>query len=104
MTEQIKSAISKHDKLLIVLSKNSLESDWVEKEIKEALKKDTKVLFPIRITSVDEIRKHDFIWDTFKDVPILDFEFDPEHEAVNASFEDSFWKLVKSLKKAKGSS
>jgi TIR domain/Pentapeptide repeats (9 copies) len=102
LTEQIKIAVSKHDKLLIVLSKSSLESDWVKKEIKEALKKDVKALFPIRITSVDEIKKHDFIWDTFKDVPILDFEFDPEHEVVNASFEDSFGKLVKSLKKPNG--
>jgi len=103
LTVQIKSAVSKHDKLLVVLSKNSLESDWVTEEIKEALNKDPKALSPIRITSVDEIKKHDFIWNTFKDVPILDFEFDPQHGVVNASFEDSFRKLVKSLKKSKGS-
>ncbi len=103
LTEQIESAVGKHEKLIIVLSKNSLKSDWVKKEIQEALKKDPQSLYPIRITSIDEIQKHDFIWNTFKDVPILDFEFDPQQEVVDASFEDSFKKLVKSLKKPKDS-
>jgi hypothetical protein len=99
LTEQIESAVRNHERLIIVLSKNSLESDWVSKEIQAALKIDPQKLHPIRITSVDEIQKHDFIWDTFRDVPILDFEFDPQQEIVDASFEDSFKKLVKSLKK-----
>lgn len=99
LTAQIENAISKHERLIIILSQNSLESDWVKKEIAEALEKDPKSLYPIRITSVAEIQKHDFIWNTFKDVPILDFEFDPQHEVVDAAFEDSFKKLIKSLKK-----
>jgi hypothetical protein len=37
---RIDEAIRIHDKLLLVLSKHSVESDWVEKEVETALEKE----------------------------------------------------------------
>ena len=49
----IHESIRKHDKLLLVLSKASLASDWVEKEVETAMEKERRekraVLFPIRL-------------------------------------------------------
>jgi hypothetical protein len=49
----IDEAIRIHDKLLLVLSKKSVESNWVEKEVETAFEKEYQqkklVLFPIRL-------------------------------------------------------
>lgn len=49
----IDEAIRIHDKLLLILSENSINSQWVEQEVEKALEKerdeDRLVLFPIRI-------------------------------------------------------
>src|SRR6266702_1122008 len=49
----IDEAIHMHDKLLLILSKHSVASGWVEHEVKSALAKERKekriVLFPIRL-------------------------------------------------------
>ena len=49
----IDSAIRLHDKLLLVLSENSINSSWVEWEVKRALKKEqdqgSTVLYPVRL-------------------------------------------------------
>lgn len=49
----IDESIRKHDKLLLVLSSNSINSDWVEQEVETALTKEKQqkrpVLFPIRL-------------------------------------------------------
>ena len=50
---KIDEAVRLHDKLLLLLSKNSVASDWVEKEVETAFEKERKekrtVLFPIRL-------------------------------------------------------
>ena len=50
---RIDESIRRYDKLLLVLSKNSIVSDWVEKEVETAFEKERQqkklVLFPIRI-------------------------------------------------------
>lgn len=50
---RIDDAIRVHEKLLIILSENSIKSSWVEKEIESAFEKERKnggtVLFPIRL-------------------------------------------------------
>ena len=50
---RIDETIRIHDKLLIVLSEHSIESDWVEFEVETALAKERKeqrtILFPIRL-------------------------------------------------------
>jgi tetratricopeptide (TPR) repeat protein len=49
----VNNAIGGHDKLILVLSGNSIDSDWVEHEVNQALKRELAsarlVLFPIRI-------------------------------------------------------
>ncbi len=49
----IDEAIHLHDKLLLILSKSSVASGWVEREVKTALAKERKekrtVLFPVRV-------------------------------------------------------
>jgi len=50
--QRIDETISIHDKLLLVLSENSVNSKWVEKEIETAFEKESQdktVLFPIRL-------------------------------------------------------
>jgi uncharacterized protein YjbI with pentapeptide repeats len=53
MIAVIDESIRLHDKLLVVLSKNSLESGWVESEVESALARERRdkceLLFPIRI-------------------------------------------------------
>jgi TIR domain len=50
---RIDESIHKYDKLLLVLSENSVASDWVEKEVETAFEKERQqhktVLFPIRL-------------------------------------------------------
>jgi TIR domain-containing protein len=52
MRPGIDEAIRLHDKLLLILSKSSVASGWVEREVKTALARERKekrvVLFPIR--------------------------------------------------------
>jgi hypothetical protein len=49
----IDEAIRLHDKLLLILSKHSVASDWVEKEVETAMEQERRqkrtVLFPIRL-------------------------------------------------------
>jgi len=69
--QKIRTAIDQsiriHDKLLIVLSENSINSGWVEKEVETAFEKEMRlpkdtVLFPIRIDSA--VMKTDEAWAT----------------------------------------
>jgi hypothetical protein len=60
----IDESIRLHDKLLLVLSKHSVASDWVEQEVEIALARERKeqriVLFPIRLD--EEVMKSDKGW------------------------------------------
>jgi TIR domain len=53
---RIDEAIQVHDKLLLVLSEDSVESSWVEKEVETAFEKERQhkrhVLFPVRLDDV----------------------------------------------------
>jgi uncharacterized protein YjbI with pentapeptide repeats len=106
--EQIDQAIRIYDKLLIVLSENSLKSEWVVTEIRKARKAEVKEnrrkLFPIRLVDFEVIKG----WECFdaeigKDLAvevreyyIPDFSDWKDHN----SFETAFGKLLKSLKTA----
>lgn len=61
---RIDEAIHLHDKLLLILSEESIKSDWVEDEVEIAFEKERKqqstVLFPIRID--DAVDKSDIAW------------------------------------------
>jgi hypothetical protein len=59
--DQIDRAIQYHDRLLLVLSESSLQSKWVESEIRRArkveLKEYRRKLFPIRLTSYEALQE-----------------------------------------------
>jgi hypothetical protein len=104
--EQIERAIQLHDRLLLVLSEKSMQSEWVISEIRNARRIETeekrRKLFPIRLVDFEKIRK----WKCFdseigKDLAvevreyfIPDFSNWKEHDA----FEAAFQRLLRDLK------
>ncbi len=54
--QRVEQAIRDYDKLLLVLSHDAVESDWVEYEVETALEKESRqqslVLFPIRLDRI----------------------------------------------------
>ena len=103
--DQIERAIPLHDRLLLVLSENSLSSEWVITEIRRARKvkyrDKRRKLFPIRLIDMETIREWEcFDADTGKDLAvevreyyIPDFSNWKEYDA----FEQGFKKLVRDL-------
>ena len=103
-------AIRVFDKLLLVLSPNSLNSAWVKTEIRQARKieiqEGQRKLFPIRLVDFETLRDWEcFDADSGKDLGvevreyfIPDFSQWTDHDA----FEKSFARLLKDLK-AEGS-
>ncbi|MFI5117348.1 MAG: toll/interleukin-1 receptor domain-containing protein [Terriglobales bacterium] len=104
--EQIDEAIRLHDKLLLILSKDSMSSEWVKTEIAKARKREVKegkrVLFPVRLVEFDVLRDWEcFDGDTGKDSAreireyfIPDFSNWKDHD----SYQTAFQRLVKDLK------
>lgn len=62
--QRIDESIGVYDKLLLVLSKHSVQSDWVEQEVETALARErrekTTILFPIRLD--DAIMEYTIGW------------------------------------------
>src|SRR5262249_49396153 len=105
--EQVDEAIRVHDKLLLVLSTESLRSDWVVTEIRKALKAGAKdgrrKLFPIRLVDFEVIQDWECIDPDGKDLGleirklfIPDFTAWKDHDA----FEAAFGRLIRDLKTA----
>lgn len=97
----IDQSIRLHDKLLLILSENSIHSDWVESEVETALEEEKKrhsrqqtVLFPIRLD--DTIRETDQAWAATirRQRHIGDFTRWKEHD----SYKKAFDKLLQDLK------
>lgn len=70
--EQIDTAIQAHDRLLLILSEKSMNSEWVKTEIANARQKELsekrQVLFPISIVGFEQIKQwKNFDADTGKD-------------------------------------
>jgi len=63
--EQIDEAIRRYERLLLILSTNSMKSPWVKTEIRKARKREIeekrRVLFPVSIVPFTDIRT----WDSF---------------------------------------
>jgi hypothetical protein len=105
--EQIDQAIRVHEKVLLILSAYSMNSEWVKTEIAKARKREVEqrkqVLFPLRLASFETIRDWEcFDADTGKDSAreireyfIPDFSDWKKHdEYQRASFgfaQDKFW-------------
>ncbi|MGC8775267.1 MAG: toll/interleukin-1 receptor domain-containing protein [Chlorobaculum sp.] len=62
---QIDRAIKVHEKVLLVLSESSINSNWVKREITKAFKREEKeckrVLFPISLVDFSKIEKWEFV-------------------------------------------
>ncbi len=96
--EQIPEAIRLYDKLLLVLSENSMQSEWVKTEIRHARKDEAREkrrkLFPISLVEFNKIGEWEAPDDTAKDMAvevreyfIPDFSRWKEHDAYQEAFE-----------------
>ncbi|SKA99840.1 Uncharacterized protein YjbI, contains pentapeptide repeats [Prosthecobacter debontii] len=104
--EQIDEAIKIHDKLLILLSPNSLKSEWVMTELRKARKAERKTgqrkLFPIGLVDYETLRE----WECFdadggqdlavevRQYYIPDFTLWKDHDV----FEKEYTRLLKDLR------
>jgi hypothetical protein len=101
---RIDEAIRIHDKLLLVLSENSVKSAWVEKEVETAFEKEQRqdnkpVLFPIRLD--EAVMETDQAWaaDVRRTRQIGDFTHWKDHDA----YQQAFQRLLRDLKAEAGS-
>ena len=104
--EQIDQAIRVYDKLLLVLSPHSMQSPWVEFEIRQARKREVaeqrRLLFPVGLVDYGVIKRWKcFDADTVKDLAteireyyIPDFTAWKDHDA----FEAAVARLLRDLK------
>ncbi len=94
---QVVGAIRRQDIVITVLSENSIESDWVEKELEDARDKEKKekrdVLCPVAIDDSWKDKKNDVLWRQLKKKNILDFS-----GWKTKKFNTQFEKLIKGLK------
>ena len=94
----IDEAIRVRDKLLLILSEKSIESDWVEKEVETAFEEESRrketVLFPIRLDNT--VMQTDEAWaaDIRRTRNIGDFRDWKKHDAYQKAFE----RLIRDLK------
>jgi hypothetical protein len=107
LKDQIDSAIRVHERLLLLLSPNSLKSEWVKTEIRKSLQRQTKkrrVLFPVCLSlPFERLKKWEFFdADSGKDLArdvrefyIPDFTRWKDHD----SYQKEFKKLLRDLKK-----
>jgi len=86
----IDDSIRLHDKLLLVLSKHSVESEWVEKEVETALEQERKqkrtVLFPVMLDN--SVMKIESGWpaDIRRSRNMGDFRKWRDHDAYQKAF------------------
>jgi uncharacterized protein YjbI with pentapeptide repeats len=97
--DQIDSAIRLHDKLLLVLSDQSLQSEWVMTEIRRCRKAEKREgkrkLFPIRLVDMETIQEWEcFDADSGKDLAVEvrefflpDFSHWKDHDAYTKAFD-----------------
>jgi uncharacterized protein YjbI with pentapeptide repeats len=95
---RIDESIRVYDKLLLILSKESIASDWVEKEVETAMERERQqkrtILFPVRLD--DEVLKVESGWaaDIRRSRHIGDFRRWKKPE----SYQEAFDRLLRDLK------
>jgi uncharacterized protein YjbI with pentapeptide repeats len=96
--KRIDEAIHLHDKLLIVLSDNSVRSPWVEKEVETAFEKECQqnrtVLFPIRLD--DAVMETEQAWAA--DIRRMRHIGDFHNWKIHDSYKKAFDRLLRDLK------
>ena len=94
----IDEAIRVRDKLLLILSEKSIESDWVEKEVETAFEEESRrketVLFPIRLDNTVMETGEAWAADIRRTRNIGDFRNWKKHDAYQKAFE----RLIRDLK------
>jgi hypothetical protein len=94
----IDEAIRFHDKLLLILSKSSVSSGWVEREVKTALAKERKekrtVLFPVRVDKAVFESPFDWATEIHHERNIGDFTGWKNHD----DYQKAFTRLLRDLK------
>jgi hypothetical protein len=98
LVEQIDEAIRVHEKLLLILSPDSIQSKWVETEIVKARRRerreDAKILFPLSIVPFEQLRAWECVdADTGEDLArevrsyrVADFSNWKDHDAYQREF------------------
>jgi hypothetical protein len=105
LDEQIDQAIRVYDKLVLILSKQSLRSKWVMAEIRKArweeLNSNRRKLFPIRLIRMEELNDWECIDpETGQDLAVEVREYyipDFTNWKDHNSFEHAFARLLKDL-------
>jgi hypothetical protein len=103
---QIDAAIRSHDKVLVVLSPSSMNSEWVLSEMRKARKAELETgrrkLFPIRLTDIETLRSWEcFDADTGRDIAVEIREYfipDFSNWRQQNDFENAFHRLINDLK------
>jgi hypothetical protein len=94
----IDRSIQEHDKLLLILSQHSINSDWVEAEVETAFEKESRLkqpmLFPIRLDDV--VTETDQAWAAHirRTRHIGDFSRWKDHDA----YQQALKRLLRDLK------
>ena len=96
--DRIDQSIRVHDKLLLVLSENSINSEWVEDEVESAYEQEqsrgTTVLFPIRLDDTVMDTKKAWAAKLRRSRHIGDFTNWKDHD----SYQKAFDRLLRDLK------
>jgi hypothetical protein len=99
---RIDQSIRVHDKLLLVLSENSIDSEWVEDEVESAYeqeqKRNTTVLFPIRLDDAVMDTKKAWAAKLRRSRHIGDFTNWKDHDSYQIAFD----RVLKDLKAERG--
>ena len=100
----IDEAIRVRDKVLLILSERSIESDWVEKEVETAFEEERRrkrtVLFPIRLDNTVMDTSEAWAADIRRTRTIGDFRHWKDHDAYQKAFD----RLIRDLKQEADSS
>lgn len=94
MNRQVLRELRRRDVVILILSEASVNSDWVEHELKEARKEEGRdVLCPIAVDDTWKAKLDDPKWGHVADKLILDFS-----TWKTKAFEPQFQKLLKGMK------
>jgi uncharacterized protein YjbI with pentapeptide repeats len=108
--DQIDIAIQRNDRTLLILSENSMNSEWVKTEIANTRKKEAKekrrIIFPIRLVDLAKIQEWEcFDADMGKDAAREIREYfipDFSHWQDESSYRPAFERLLKDLRSQEG--
>ena len=85
--EEIHKVIAIFDKLIVVLSENSINSEWVRTEIRRARKRElqenTRILFPVSLVPMKVLNNWEcFDADSGKDLAVESREYRKQYRAL----------------------